>query len=75
MKWIAKFFGLLFILAGIAAAGFAIETTKDNLDSIPVLLAPVEEAENCARELMDAVAAGDEHAIDELCQAIDKFMK
>ena len=25
--------------------------------------------------MVDAVAAGDEHAIDELCQAIDKFMK
>ena len=66
MKWIAKFFGLLFILAGIATAGFAIETTKDNLDSIPVLLAPVEEAENCARELMDAVAAGDYTAAEAL---------
>jgi len=25
--------------------------------------------------MVDAVAAGDEHAIDDLCQAIDKFMK
>ena len=25
--------------------------------------------------MVDAVAAGDEQAIDELCQAIDKFMK
>ncbi len=59
MKWIAKIFGLIFILAGIAVAGFAVEVTRDNLNSIPVLLAPVEEAENCARELMDAVSAGD----------------
>ena len=25
--------------------------------------------------MVDAVAAGDDHAIDDLCQAIDKFMK
>lgn len=25
--------------------------------------------------VVDAVAAGDEHAIEDLCQAIDKFMK
>lgn len=66
MKWIARFFGLVFILAGVAAAGFAAQVTKDNLNSIPVLLAPVEEAENCARELMDAVAAGDYTAAEKL---------
>jgi DNA-binding FrmR family transcriptional regulator len=25
--------------------------------------------------MVDAVSAGDEHAIDDLCDAIDKFMK
>ena len=59
MKWIAKFFGLLFILAGVAVAGFTVETAKNNLDSIPVLLSPVEEAEAQAVALMDAIAAGD----------------
>lgn len=59
MKWIARFFGLIFIMAGIVVAGFAVETTRNNLNSIPVLLAPVEEAEKRARELMDAVAQGD----------------
>ena len=59
MKWIAKIFGLLFILAGVAVAGFTVETAKNNLDSIPVLLSPVEEAEEQAVLLMDAIAAGD----------------
>lgn len=62
MKWIAKFFGLVFILAGIIAAGIAVEVTKDNLNSIPVLLSPVEEAEARAEALMDAVAEGDYNA-------------
>ncbi len=59
MKWIAKFIGLLFILAGIVVAGFTVEVAKKNLDSIPVLLAPVEEAEAQAQALMEAVAKGD----------------
>lgn len=59
MKWIAKFFGLVFILAGVAVAGFTVETAKNNLDSIPVLLSPVEEAEAQAKALMEAVAKGD----------------
>jgi hypothetical protein len=59
MKWIAKLIGLVFILAGVAVAGFAVETAKNNLDSIPVLLAPVEEAESQAVALMEAVSNGD----------------
>jgi len=59
MKWIAKIFGVIFVLAGIVAAGFTVELTKKNLDSIPILLAPVEEAEAQAAALMDAVAEGD----------------
>lgn len=59
MKWIAKIIGLIFILAAVAVAGFTAEVTKNNLDSIPVLLAPVEEAEAQAQALMDAVARGD----------------
>ena len=66
MKWIAKIIGVLFILAGIVAAGFTVQITKNNLDSIPVLLAPVEEAENQARALMDAVAKGDYAAAEKL---------
>ena len=31
MKWIAKIFGLLFILAGVAVAGFTVETAKNNI--------------------------------------------
>lgn len=59
MKWIAKIIGLVFILAAIAAAGFTVEISKNNLDSIPVLLAPVEEAETQAEALMEAIAKGD----------------
>lgn len=66
MKWIAKFFGLVFLAAGIVVAGFTVKTTKEHLDSIPVLIKPVEEAEKRARELMDAVAAGDYAAAETL---------
>lgn len=59
MKWIAKIFGLVFALAGLAVAAFTVKLSMDNLTSIPVLLAPVEEAEQQAVKLMDAVAAGD----------------
>ncbi len=59
MRFIAKFIGLVFILAGVAVAGFTVEVAKNNLDSIPVLLAPVEEAEAQAQNLMEAVAKGD----------------
>lgn len=59
MRLITKFIGLVFILAGVAAAGFTVEVAKNNLDSIPVLLAPVEEAETQAQALMEAVANGD----------------
>ena len=50
MKWIAKFFGLVFALAGLAVAGFTVKLSMDNLSSIPVLLAPVEEAEQQAAQ-------------------------
>lgn len=66
MKWIAKIIGIVFILAGIAAAGFTVEVTRNNLDSIPVLLAPVEDAEAQAQALMDAVAKGDYAAAEKL---------
>lgn len=66
MKWIAKIIGIVFVLAGLVAAGFAVEVTKNNLDSIPVLLAPVEEAEAQAQALMDAVAKGDYAAAEKL---------
>ena len=59
MKWIAKFFGLVFALAGLGVAAFTVKLSLDNLTSIPVLLAPVEEAEQQAVKLMEAVAAGD----------------
>ena len=59
MKWIYRFFGLLFALAGTAAAAFAVWLCMNNLNSIPVLLAPVAEAEEKAAALMDAVAEGD----------------
>ena len=64
MKWIAKIIGLLFILVGIVVAGFTVEVAKKNLDSIPVLLAPVEEAEAQAKALMEAVAQGDYNAAE-----------
>lgn len=66
MKWIAKIIGLVFALAGIVVAGFTVETTKNNLNSIPVLLAPVEEAEAQAQALMDAVSTGDYSAAEAL---------
>ncbi len=66
MKWIAKIIGLMFILAGILVAGFTVETARNNLDSIPILLAPVEEAEAQAQALMDAVAQGDYSAAEGL---------
>ncbi len=66
MKWIAKIIGLIFILAAVAVAGFTVEVTRNNLDSIPVLLAPVEEAEAQAQALMDAVARGDYAAAEKL---------
>ena len=66
MKWIAKIIGLIFVLAGIVISAFAMEVTKNNLDSIPILLAPVEEAEAQAQALMDAVAKGDYHTAGEL---------
>lgn len=66
MKWIARFFGLIFIAAGIVAAGFTAEITKNNLDSIPVLLSPVEEAEAQAQALMDAVSTGDYASAEKL---------
>lgn len=66
MKWIAKIIGLIFILAAVAVAGFTVDVTKNNLDSIPVLLAPVEEAEAQAQALMDAVARGDYAAAEKL---------
>ncbi len=66
MKWIAKIIGIVFILAGIATAGFTVEVTRNNLDSIPVLLAPVEDAEAQAQALMDAVAKGDYAAAEKL---------
>lgn len=59
MKWIAKIFGLIFLAAGIVVGGFTVELAKNNLDSIPVLLAPVKEAEEQAAAMMDAVEAGD----------------
>ena len=63
MKWIGKliavFIGLLFMAAGTVVAGFTVEVAKNNLDSIPVLLAPVEEAEAQAEALMEAVSKGD----------------
>ena len=66
MKWIAKIIGLIFVLAGILVSVFTLEVTKNNLDSIPILLAPVEEAEAQAQALMDAVAKGDYQSAGEL---------
>jgi len=59
MKLFSKIFGVIFALLGTAAAAFAVWLCANNLDSIPVLVAPVEEAKQQAQALMDAVAAGD----------------
>ena len=59
MKWIARIVGVIFTLAGTAAAAFGVWLSMNNLESIPVLLAPVEEARSQAEIMMDAVAAGD----------------
>ncbi len=66
MKWIAKILGFVFALAGLAVAGFTVKLSMNNLDSIPVLLAPVEEAEQQAVKLMEAVADGDYAAAETL---------
>lgn len=59
MKWIYRFIGFLFAVAGAAAAAFAVWLCMNNLNSIPVLLEPVEEAQNQAESLMEAVSTGD----------------
>jgi hypothetical protein len=59
MKLISKFFGILFALLGTAAAAFAVWLCVNNINSIPVLLAPIDEAKHQAEILMDAVAEGD----------------
>ena len=66
MKWIARIIGFLFALAGIAVSVFTVRLCMKNLDSIPVLLAPVQEAQDQATALMDAVAAGDYEAVGAL---------
>lgn len=59
MKIFAKFVGLLFVLLGIGVAVFTVQLSMDNLTGIPVLLKPVEEAQEKAAALMDAVCDGD----------------
>lgn len=59
MKWIYRFIGFLFAMAGAAAAALAVWLCMNNLNSIPVLLEPVEEAQHQATALMDAVSSGD----------------
>lgn len=59
MKWIYRFIGFLFAMAGAAAAALAVWLCMNNLNSIPVLLEPVEEAQHQASALMDAVSSGD----------------
>lgn len=52
-------FGLAFAAAGTLVALFTVSLCGKNLDSIPVLLKPVEEARHQAQILMDAVADGE----------------
>ena len=59
MKWIARIFGVVFALLGTAAALFGVKLCMENLNSIPVLLKPIEEVRVQAEMLMDAVSTGD----------------
>lgn len=59
MKWIYRLIGVLLAAAGAFVAAFGVRLCMDNLNSIPVLLEPVEEAQKQAQSLMDAVARGD----------------
>ena len=59
MKIFAKFIGLIFVLLGIGVAVFAVQLSIENLNGIPVLLKPVEEAQEKVTALMDAVCEGD----------------
>lgn len=59
MKWIYRFIGFIFAAAGTAAAAFAVWLCMNNLNSIPVLLEPVSEAQGQAAALMEAVSDGD----------------
>ena len=59
MKWIYRFFGFIFAVAGTAAAALAVWLCMNNLNSIPVLLEPVSEAREQAEALMEAVSDGD----------------
>ena len=59
MKWFCRFLGLIFAIAGTLAAVLGVWLCMENLDSIPVLLEPVEEAQKQAESLMEAVCEGD----------------
>ena len=53
---------------GIAAGASAVRSALDNTGKVILQ----DHLRHC---MVDAVAAGDENAIDDLCLAIDKFMK
>lgn len=59
MKIVAKIIGCLLALVGAAAAAFTVKLSFENIDSIPVLLEPVQAARDQAEALMDAVSQGD----------------
>ena len=66
MKWFCRFIVWLLALAGTAVAALGVWLCMDNLDSIPVLLEPVEEARKQAEALMEAVSDGDYDAAGSL---------
>ena len=56
------------LLAWLDRKGLAVRSALDNTGKVILK----DHMRHC---MVDAVAAGDQEAIDDLCQAIDKFMK
>lgn len=59
MKLFAKTIGVILALIGIAVSYFTVNLCFDNLNSLPRLLMPVQEAIDTANLLMESVATGD----------------
>ena len=59
MKIVAKTIGVMLALVGIVIGCFTVKLCFNNLNSLPVLLMPVQEAIDTANLLMESVATGD----------------
>ena len=65
----------LILLAALGAAGYLIWQQRAEVRSALDNTGKVILKDHMRHCMVDAVAAGDQDAIDDLCQAIDKFMK